>query len=425
MENNLKVLFFSSVKINIGNSELKGTGNWVASLINTLSIYASKIKIFVAFHDIKARKIEYIENEGKTFIRIPYDYRNNRLNKVLNNWLIRDPHINSLDKYISITEKVNPDIIQIFGLETPFIRIFNNTSIPVVIHIQGLLAPYSFKHYLRFTNKELFCAMNFLDFIKGNLPIFHKIRMNKHIKLERTVYKYCRYFLGRTDWDRQVSRAIAPKSKYFSCQELFREEFYKNQWKPNNNKTLKIYTTTSDLFYKNVDIIFEVIKILEEYNIEFDFEWRVAGINESDITVRIMQKRGFNSKKLSLLGRLSAKEIIKEMLKADLFIFPSAIENSPNALQEAMLIGMPIIATYAGGVSSLIENKVTGIMVPEGEPYSLAGAIIEVKNNYNKIYKIGANAREIASKRNNPKNVIDSLLFAYKEILEDNKILNM
>ena len=132
------------------------------------------------------------------------------------------------------------------------------------------------------------------------------------------------------------------------------------------------------------------------------------------------EKEKKNPKNLHLLGRLSA-EIVKELLNANVFIYPSAIENGCNAVQEAMLAGIPIIATYAGGLSTTIDNNITGILVNEGDPYVLAGAIVEILENYNEAISMGAIARKIASERHKPQKVVNEILNIYKSVLNDQK----
>ena len=97
---------------------------------------------------------------------------------------------------------------------------------------------------------------------------------------------------------------------------------------------------------------------------------------------------------------------------------PSHIENSPNSLCEAMLLGMPCIATFAGGTGSMIKDRETGLVVQDGDPWALAGAVIELIENESMIKKISTNARNIALKRHNIKEVKNQVIGAYQEILK-------
>ena len=49
------------------------------------------------------------------------------------------------------------------------------------------------------------------------------------------------------------------------------------------------------------------------------------------------------------LGRLDADRIVEELLAADVFVYPSHVDNSPNSVVEAMAVGVPIVASCVGG----------------------------------------------------------------------------
>ena len=65
----------------------------------------------------------------------------------------------------------------------------------------------------------------------------------------------------------------------------------------------------------------------------------------------------------------------KEYLKANVYVLPSSVENSPNSLGEAMLLGVPCIASYAGGIPSMAEDKKEARLVPACDVDALASAI--------------------------------------------------
>ena len=73
-----------------------------------------------------------------------------------------------------------------------------------------------------------------------------------------------------------------------------REPFYNVNWVPSKNEKYIFYTTITDDFYKNVDMIYETCNILEKYNNNLNFKWRVGGITENDITPKIMRRKKKN-----------------------------------------------------------------------------------------------------------------------------------
>ena len=61
---------------------------------------------------------------------------------------------------------------------------------------------------------------------------------------------------------------------------------------------------------------------------------------------------------------------------ADLVINPSDIEGLPVTLLEALALGRRVVATDVGGVSSIVEDEQTGLLVPPGDPDALAAAVV-------------------------------------------------
>ena len=66
---------------------------------------------------------------------------------------------------------------------------------------------------------------------------------------------------------------------------------------------------------------------------------------------------------------------------ADLFVMPSHSEGSPNALLEAMMARVPIVATHVGGIPEIVTNGETALLVPPSDPVALAAALAQLLAN--------------------------------------------
>ena len=99
----------------------------------------------------------------------------------------------------------------------------------------------------------------------------------------------------------------------------------------------------------------------------------------------------------------------------------SHIENSPNNLCEAMILGMPCLATSAGGTSSILKDKEEGIIIQDGDPWVMAGAILELYRNSKMALEYGEKARITALKRHDKETIVNNLIQTYEIIIKETK----
>ena len=96
--------------------------------------------------------------------------------------------------------------------------------------------------------------------------------------------------------------------------------------------------------------------------------------------------------KVRLLGQW---ENVRELLAAaDAFVLPSRWEGLPMALLEAMMAGLPIIATKVEGVEEVIVEGKNGLLVPIEDADALAGAIMQLMADPQLRHEMGAAAKE-------------------------------
>ncbi len=101
-----------------------------------------------------------------------------------------------------------------------------------------------------------------------------------------------------------------------------------------------------------------------------------------------------------------------------MYVHPSYIENSPNSVCEAMLLGMPTIVASSGGCSSIIENRKEGLLVNTGEPFDITGAILDLHENTELAKELGINARRKALRKYiDPDKIVNELIEVYKSIM--------
>lgn len=323
---------------------------------------------------------------------------------------------------LNVIQENTPDIIHIHGTEESFGLVQKYVkNIPVVFSIQGIITPYT----------EKFFSGIPADFIKKKEPIQYKLRGLSYLNdYKKMLFKSCReleylrrakYILGRTAWDRNITGLFNPRREYYIVNEVLRLPFYNAKWsKDSFGEPIQIVSTVSIGVYKGYETLLKAARLLCEYA-AFSFKWNIIGYDKDNRCAKLSEElTGINPGDchIEFSGIVPAEEMVRILLGSDIYCHVSHIENSPNSVCEAMILGMPIIASFAGGTPSLLEDDKEGLLYQDGDPYSLAGKIVSLVSDISYAKLLGQNARARALARHNPGNVANELMFSYTEILK-------
>ena len=102
-------------------------------------------------------------------------------------------------------------------------------------------------------------------------------------------------------------------------------------------------------------------------------------------------------------------------LNANVFVLPSTMENSPNSLGEAMLLGVPCVAADVGGVGDLMAAE-EGLIYPSGDTAALAERIKSIFALEDKAAEMGRKASAHARKTHDPEKNLQDLIRIYEEL---------
>jgi len=417
----MKVLWFSnspamSIEYLGKDNKIMGTGGWLYSLNKLMQ---NELQLSVVFH--YPYQIDCFKYQQTTYFPI---YTGNIILENLKKRIwgkVYDQDF--LPKYLDVIEEIKPDIIHIHGTENPYLCIIGKTSVPIIVSIQGNLTVYYHKFLSGFYGRFLFRKsgnINFKSLILGREKFNDDlINMRKMSAIEQKTFKNIMHILGRTDWDRRITRVFAYGSNYYSGNEILRDPFYESKWE---NKIFKskivLFTTNSNNYYKGFETLCHALHLLNLAGI--DACWRVAGIFKNSLINSITKSflgKDYPKQGLILLGSLDENELIKNMKETNIYVMPSHIENSPNNLCEAMILGLPCISTFSGGTGSMLKDGEEGILIQDGDPWAMAGAIIELINDPEKAIKYGNAARERALLRHDKDTIVKDLLETYKTII--------
>ncbi len=103
-------------------------------------------------------------------------------------------------------------------------------------------------------------------------------------------------------------------------------------------------------------------------------------------------KRGL-AERVAFLGYRNQSEVAEALARHDIFVLPSFAEGVPVVLMEAMAAGRPVLTTRIAGVPELVEDQVSGRLVPPGNAAALRHALTDLLAAPDEMVSLGAQGR--------------------------------
>lgn len=310
---------------------------------------------------------------------------------------VRQPHVYEPaleERMRKITEEVQPDIVHCFGTEYPhtlaMCRIFSRKE-RLLVGLQGLCTLYA-KAYFADLPERVIRSVTLRDLLRRDSLVQQQEKFVLRGHMERETVLLAGNVTGRTKWDRENSRLWNPQAVYFHMNETLRPEFYGPIWEEENCIPHSIFVSQGDYPLKGLHYMLCAMPlILEKYP---DAKVYVAGnslvqyktlkqklkISAYGKYLKKLIQENALEEKVVFLGRLNAEQMRDRYLKSNLFVCCSAMENSPNSLGEAMLLGMPCVSADVGGISSIFTHGEDGVLY-EGHRLELEKPDKNDKNN--------------------------------------------
>lgn len=332
-------------------------------------------------------------------------------------------HINEeafVNEIQAVIADFRPDVIHLFGLECPLATILGHTVVPLIVHLQGLLLPNANAFWPIGMNDNTFARpFTLREHLVRNGYRFAKRHIDVRAENERKLFRRMQICMGRTQWDYEVAQLLQPTARYFHVDEVLRPIFYEQaaHWRKPRGKRFVITSTISQTIYKGLDLVLKTAALLEAET-DVDFEWRVVGVNASSNYVRFFESyTHIHSPRVKYMGVMTAEALAENLLESNVYVHPSYIDNSPNSVCEAQIIGVPVVATNVGGVGSLIEHGKSGLLVPANAPFEMAYNLWQLVHDNELLEALSRNGATIAAVRHDRKKILEELLHAYREAI--------
>lgn len=407
----MKILWLCNLEIPIISKHLNKKNNvfggWLEQISNRLCEENDMIFLYPC-EDLLNGKINNL-----SFSQFSLDNCENLFNKIL-----KDNEI---------------DLIHIWGTE------FHHTSVMVktlekmnlidklVINIQGLVSIYAL-HYFVGLPLNLIKHKTIHEFFRGgNIYQGMEKYQERGIEEEYSI-RHCINVIGRTDFDYSSVKMINNAVNYHFCNEVLRPQFYTDKWDINKINRHTIFISQANYPIKGFHFMLMALPIIKK--IYPDVLVITTGANPLDKSKDKLRRLSYEKylseliikndleHNLKFVGFLNAEEMKAQYLSCNVFVSTSTIENSPNSIGEAMLLGCPVVASNVGGIKNMLVDEKEGLLYPVDEFYMLASYIKRIFSDDSLAIKLGNNAKDHAIVTHDFEKNYNNMLDIYKQIIK-------
>lgn len=398
-------------------SETLGTGapvngGWLNGYANELLAHTD-IKLVICYPQEETGSLQMAEGPKWSSVGFPrsWEFSNNdKLSKLFEKTL----------------REVMPDVIHLHGTEFPHCELMMKSAIAlglkarVVASIQGLVSVCA-EHLFDGIPRESWNIRTLSD-AKNRLGLLRmKADYERRGVSEQHVISITPNIIGRTLWDEACCREINKDIRYFHCGEILRNQFYTAKaWCPNDSHA--IFFSQGDKPIKSLHMLIHALGIIRRRYPDV----KVIVSGSQGIRDDIVRGTGYGvycgrlAKSLgvldcfSFLGTVGPQSLIGAMLSCSCFVSSSAMENSSNAFGEAMMLGLPCVSSYVGGMPSMATDGSEALFYPYLEPNMLASHVIRLFGNPDYAKRIGEAGRKRAQINHSKERVRNDLVRIYE-----------
>lgn len=301
-----------------------------------------------------------------------------------------------------VIEEFNPRVIHLHGTEYSLVAAFceaNDNKCRIIANIQGLASVYARYTHASLSLWERLLNVTPLDFLRGTFMLRGKKVMSRRGQNECSILSKVTDVIGRTSWDKAHALTINPEVKYHFMNETLRDVFYEAPvWDYARCHRHSIFVSNSNPAYKGAHMVLKALPIIlksfpdtKVYFIGLDVlssnpktALRFQGYH---LYLRRLIQRLKLRDYVHFYGSLTAEEMKQAYLDAHVYVLPSAIENSPNSLCEAQILGVPVVSSYCGGTADLVQHGHTGYIYRYEEYEMLAHLVMDIfkKESYEEL----------------------------------------
>lgn len=299
-------------------------------------------------------------------------------------WIIPDvrlgynglPNKRIIGNIQQIVNEIKPDLIHIWGTESYWGLLTARGLIKgkVVLEIQGLISQVYKYYYGGLKLNEIISCLGLKEILKPSCSLIAvRHQFGRWIKYEKEIIKCNEIIVTQSEWVRAFIKAWNSDAKLYNTKIQLRNAFVKScQWDFTKCQPMTIFTFVSDAPYKGLHILFEAVGELKyKYpTIKLFIAGKVGrGIRQSGYVKFLIKKakRLGILDNISWLGSLNSEELVYNLKKSNVAVFPSYVESYSVALDEALTVGIPCVVSFSCAMPELANHGQSALYFAPGD----------------------------------------------------------
>lgn len=418
----MKILWLCNARFS--SDKLAASGGWLSAMAYAL-VKTGKCEIINATFRFVP---EVVQEECSGIKQYVVPLGHNRFSE--------EKWIEATGKFISeLIQKESIDIVHLWGTENLWGMIYQRGYIntKTLLDMQGLVSECVRYFYGGLTNKELFKCIGSRELIQ-RFPLatvfWEKKNYIRQGKLEVATIKAMEHISTQSDWIRHQVAYINPKAKIYRTCIILRDEFYNSTpwtFKECGDAPIIYSSASGSITYKGMHLLLRSVAVLKRKYPKVQLH--VAG---NYIQGKSTETPGYSKYLLSLieelgikdnvlfLGPCDAERIVSELQQCNVCVVPSFIETYCLAFAEAMMVGVPVVCSYAGAMPELAEEGREALFYNSMDYVTCAAKIDKLLQDRALSTIISENARKRRMRENNPETIVSLQITNYEDLLKQN-----
>ena len=393
----MKILWIVNILLNPLSSYLyrkKSNGVWIDALLNSFRNHP-EYEISVATVAAVSETVR-VEEDGIVYYALPDSpplaYNENKNENIL--------------AWRKLLTEERFDLIEVWGTEFThgLCALREAQDTPCLIYMQGYLASIARHYTAGITHREIRSCMTFRDIIKKDDIERQQKKYYQNAEKEREMLALAKNVICENDWCDNSLKAVVDGINVYRCPLSINRVFFDVQ-RAKEPQRHSIICNASGYPLKGQHMLFKAVALLKKKYP--DIKLYIPGfmlLPDGSFREKL-RRRGYTEyltrliKELRIeenvvwLGSLTQEELAASCAKTELFVLCSSIENHSSSLKEAMMVGMPCIASAVGGVPEYVTHGHDGLLYRFGDYDVMASYIETLFEDRAFAEKLAANAR--------------------------------